>query len=47
LGVLLRAKVLGHIPAIKPFLTELIEQHRFRLHPNLLQGVLVEAGEEN
>jgi predicted nucleic acid-binding protein len=47
LGVLLRAKVLGHIPAIKPFLTELMEQHHFRLHPNLLQGVLVEAGEEN
>jgi hypothetical protein len=35
------------MPAIKPFLTELIEQHHFRLHPNLLQGVLTEAGEEN
>jgi predicted nucleic acid-binding protein len=47
LGVLLRAKKLGHMPAIKPLLTELIEQHQFRLHPNLVQRVLAEASEEN
>jgi predicted nucleic acid-binding protein len=45
LGVLLRAKALGHIPAIKPLLTELVEQHHFRLHPDLLHRVLAEAGE--
>ena len=45
LGVLLRAKALGHTPMIKPLLAELIEQHHFRLHPNLLQQVLTEAGE--
>ena len=36
LGILLRAKGLGHTPAIKPLLTELIEQHHFRLHPSLV-----------
>jgi predicted nucleic acid-binding protein len=46
LGVLLRAKALGHAPAIKPLLTELVQQHNFRLHPDLVQKVLVEAGEE-
>lgn len=45
LGVLLRAKALGHAPVIKPLLTELVEQHHFRLHPDLLQQVLAEAGE--
>jgi len=45
LGILLRAKALGHTPAIKPLLTELIEQHHFRLHPSLVQRVLAEAGE--
>ena len=45
LGVLLRAKALGFVPAIKPLLTELVEQHHFRLHPNLLRQVLTEAGE--
>lgn len=30
LGVLLRAKALGHTPAIKPPLKELLEQHHFR-----------------
>jgi predicted nucleic acid-binding protein len=47
LGVLLRAKVLGATPAIKPLLTELIEQHHFRLHPDLVQRILAEASEEN
>jgi hypothetical protein len=45
LGVLLRAKTLGHVSAIKPLLTELIQQHQFRLHPDLVKRVLVEAGE--
>ncbi|MGH8290736.1 MAG: DUF3368 domain-containing protein [Steroidobacteraceae bacterium] len=45
LGVLLRAKTLGYISAIKPVLTELIERHQFRLHPNLVKRVLLEAGE--
>ncbi len=45
LGVLLRAKALGHTPAIKPLLTELVEQHHFRLHPDLVQRVLADAGE--
>ena len=45
LGVLLRAKALGHTPAIKPLLTELVEQHHFRLHAGLVQQVLAEAGE--
>jgi uncharacterized protein len=45
LGILLRAKALGHTPAIKPLLTELIEQHHFRLHPSLVQRVLAEASE--
>ena len=45
LGVLLRAKTLGHVQAIKPLLTQLVEQHYFRLHPNLVQQVLAEAGE--
>lgn len=45
LGVLLRAKALGHTPAIKPLLTELVAQHHFRLHPSLVHQVLTEAGE--
>jgi uncharacterized protein len=45
LGVLLRAKALGHTPAIKPLLTELVERHHFRLHPRLVQQALTEAGE--
>lgn len=45
MGVLLRAKALGHIPAIKPILTELVEQHRFRLHPDLVRQVLASADE--
>jgi predicted nucleic acid-binding protein len=45
LGVLLRAKTLGHAPAIKPLLTELIEQHHFRLHPSLVRQIVTEAGE--
>lgn len=45
LGVLLRAKARGHTPAIKPLLAELIEQHHFRLHPDLVHHVIAEAGE--
>jgi len=45
LGVLLRAKALGHVPAIKPLLTELVEQHHFRLHARLIQQIVAEAGE--
>ena len=45
LGVLLRAKVLGHTPTIKPLLAELVEQHHFRLNPGLVQQVLAESGE--
>jgi predicted nucleic acid-binding protein len=45
LGVLLRAKALGHAPAIKPLLTELVQQHNFRLHPDLVHKVLMEAGQ--
>lgn len=45
LGVLLRAKNLGHLSAIKPLLTELVQQHQFRLHADLVKRVLVEAGE--
>jgi predicted nucleic acid-binding protein len=47
LGVLLRAKALGHTQAIKPLLTELVERHHFRLHPGLIQQVLVETGESS
>jgi predicted nucleic acid-binding protein len=47
LGVLLRAKALGHTQAIKPLLIELVERHHFRLHPGLVQQVLVEAGESS
>jgi predicted nucleic acid-binding protein len=45
LGVLLRAKALGHTPAIKPLLAELMDQHHFRLHPDLVHHVIAEAGE--
>lgn len=45
LGVLLRAKALGHTRAVNPLLTELTEQHHFRLHPDLMLQVLAEAGE--
>ena len=45
LGILLRAKALGHTPAIKPLLAELVEQHHFRLHPSLVHQVLTEADE--
>jgi predicted nucleic acid-binding protein len=45
LGVLLRAKALGHLPAIKPLLTDLIQKYDFRLHPGLVNRVIIEAGE--
>lgn len=46
LGVLLRAKACGHVPAIKPLLTELIERHHFRLHRDLYRQALLQSGEE-
>lgn len=47
LGVLLHAKTLGHTRAIKPLLMELVEQHHFRLQPDLIRQVLAETDEEN
>jgi predicted nucleic acid-binding protein len=46
LGVLLRAKTCGHVPAIKPLLTELIERHHFRLHRDLYRQALLQSGEQ-
>jgi uncharacterized protein len=45
LGVLLHAKALGHVSALKPLLNELVQHHNFRLHPHLVQAVIEEAGE--
>ena len=45
LGVLLRSKALGHVPAVKPLVMDLIQKHNFRLHPDLVNGVLADAGE--
>lgn len=44
-GVLLRAKRTGHLPALKPLLNRLVQQYRFRLSRPLLDQVLKEAGE--
>ena len=44
-GVLLRAKRVGKLPAVKPVLDQLIEQHRFRLSRNLYEALLRRAGE--
>lgn len=46
LGVLLRAKSCGHVPAVKPLLTELIERHDFRLHRDLYRQALIQSGEQ-
>ena len=46
LGVLLRAKSTGQISAIRPLINELIQLHNFRLHSNLVERILTEAGEK-
>ena len=46
LGVLLRAKTQGYLPALKPPLAELIERHHFRLHGDLYRQALIESGEQ-
>lgn len=45
-GVLLRAKVDGHVAALKPLLDELIAQHHFRLHHDLYRQAVIESGEQ-
>jgi len=45
LGVLLRARQSGKLPALKPVLDTLIQQHSFRLARNLYEQVLRQAGE--
>jgi len=44
-GVLLRAKGVGKLPAVKPVLDQLTQQHRFRLSRSLYEKVLGRAGE--
>lgn len=44
-GVLLRAKHVGILPALKPVLDRIMQQHRFRLSRDLYEGVLRQAGE--
>jgi predicted nucleic acid-binding protein len=45
LGVLLRAKGAGLVPAVKPILTELRQRHSFRISDELLARALAAAGE--
>jgi uncharacterized protein len=45
IGVLLRARKSGRLPALKPVLDTLIQQHSFRLARPLYDQVLREAGE--
>jgi len=44
-GVLLRAKQTGAVPAVKPLLSTLIAQHNFRLSRPLYEQVLQQVGE--
>jgi predicted nucleic acid-binding protein len=44
-GVLLRAKRVGKLPALKPVLDHLVQQHRFRLSRKLYEAVLRQSGE--
>ena len=44
-GVLLRAKRTGKLPALKPVLDRLTQQHSFRLSRSLYEAVLRQAGE--
>lgn len=46
LGILMRAKSTEHITAIEPLIEELIQHHNFRLHPALVERILVDAGEK-
>ena len=45
IGVLIKAKILGHIISIKPFLQKIGEMN-FRLSDELIKLALIEAGEE-
>jgi len=45
LGVLLRAKQAGFLPAVKPLIDQLIAETGFRVHASLYQRVLKIAGE--
>jgi hypothetical protein len=45
LGVLLRAKRDGHIPALKPEIQSLRDSARFFVHPSLEAKILAAAGE--
>ncbi len=45
LGVLLKAKQDGKLPALKPLLDRLITQHSFRLSRSLYEQVIQEVGE--
>jgi uncharacterized protein len=45
LGVLLRAKQVGTVPALKPLLDTLIAQHSFRLSRSLYEQALRQVGE--
>ena len=44
-GVLLAAKAVGLIPAVRPLLDALIRDHEFRLSERLYDAVLASAGE--
>ena len=46
LGVLLRAKQSGFLPAVKPIIDQLISETGFRVHPTLYQQVIKSAGEQ-
>jgi predicted nucleic acid-binding protein len=44
-GVLLEAKRQGRIPAVKPLLDALVQEHKFRLGEGLYEAILHVAGE--
>lgn len=46
LGILQLAKTEGLVPALRPLLTDLRDHSGFRIHPDLLHRVLIEAGED-
>lgn len=45
LGVLVEAKKRGWVEALKPVLTRMVSQDRFRISPALLERILKEVGE--
>jgi len=45
LGILIRAKTLGLIPAVKPLMDRLISEARFFIHGNLYKSVLQQVNE--